>query len=122
MIKIKDSSVLYSLLRVPFDETLISVLVWLDDQYPGRVVITSGYRSGNSIHGTIPCRAVDLRSWIFKDPELRANYINHMWEYDHKRPDKKVCVYHDSGRGLHFHIQVHPNTKYKGGKNESYKI
>lgn len=112
MIKIKDSSVLYSLLRVPYDEMLITVLTWIDDQYPGHVVITSGYRpKDKGVHGTVPCRAVDIRSWVFKDPELRANYINHMWEYDYKRPKKQVAFYHDTGSGLHFHIQVHPNTR-----------
>ena len=114
MIRIKDSSILFNLLRVPYDGTLIDILVWLEEQYPGHVVFTSGFRSGDKgVHGTIPCRAVDLRSRIFKKPEEVANYINYHWEYDYKRPEIKVCVYHDSGQGPHFHIQVHPNTRLK---------
>ena len=115
MIKVKDSSVLYSLLRVPYDETLISILTWIDNEFPGRIIITCGYRPGDpKCHGTIPCRAVDIRSWIFKKPELRMNYINHVWQYDYKRPTMKVCVYHESKPGAddwHFHLQSHPNTR-----------
>jgi len=116
MISIKDKSVLYNIMRVPYDETLIGVIMWLDGQFPDRIIITSGYRPGSGVHGTTPCRAVDIRSWIFKDPELRANYINHAWEYDYERPNKLVCLYHESKPGAddwHFHIQVHKNTRLR---------
>ena len=124
MIRVKDSSVLFSLLRVPYDEMLMSVLIWIDDQYPGMIVITCGYRPGDpKCHGTVPCRAVDLRSWVFKDPELACNYINHVWEYDFKRPHMKVADVHPNrgASGTHIHIQVHPNTRLrkeeKNGQN-----
>lgn len=117
MIRLKDSSVLYSLGRVPYDEMLLTILTWIDDQYPGMVVMTCGYRPGDpGVHGTIPCRGTDIRSWVFKNPELVRNYINHMWEYDFKRPDMQVCVYHESKPGAddwHFHIQVHSNTRLR---------
>ena len=56
---------------------------------------------------------VDLRSWIYTEPEALAKDINNKWAYDPKRPMMDVCVFHDSGEGEHFHIQVHPNTKRK---------
>jgi len=112
MISVKDKSVLASLLMVEYDETLIDILMWLIDEYPERVVFTCGHRaSDKGIHGTIPCRAVDLRSWTFRSPDRAANYINMVWEYDPKRPEMTVALFHDSGEGPHFHIQSHPNTR-----------
>ena len=114
VISIKDKSVLYSLLAVEYDETLIDILMWLADEYPERIIITCGYRPGDKgVHGTIPCRGVDLRSRIFKSPDRVVNYINLVWEYDHTRPEKKVALFHDVGKGYHFHIQTHPNTRRK---------
>ena len=112
MISIKDKSVLASLLMVEYDEALIDILMWLIDEFPDRIVFTCGYRAGDKgVHGTIPCRAVDLRSWTFRSPDRAANYINMVWEYDHKRPEKKVAVFHDSGSGFHFHVQVCSRTR-----------
>ena len=112
MISVKDKSVLFSLLSVEYHETLIEILVWLVGEYPENLVITCGYRPGDSgVHGTMPCRAVDLRSWTFKAPDRVCNYINMVFEYDYKRPEMKVALFHDVGKGLHFHIQVHPNTR-----------
>ena len=112
MISIKDKSVLFSLMIVEYDEKLIDILSWLIDEYPERIVFTCGYRPGDKgIHGTLPCRAVDLRSWTFSRPERVANYINMVWEYDFKRPDMQVALFHNAGSGLHFHIQCHANTR-----------
>ncbi|MEE8382232.1 MAG: hypothetical protein V3R78_10220 [Thermodesulfobacteriota bacterium] len=45
-----------------------------------------------------------------------AEYLNWMYTYDPKRPEKKVCLLHSvEGRGGdHFHIQIHPNTVLNG--------
>jgi len=112
MTSIKDKSVVFSLLSVEYNQKLISVLMWLIDEYPEQVVFTSGYRPGDKgVHGTLPCRAVDIRSWVFKRPDRLCNYINFVWEYDYKRPAMKVAVFHDVGSGPHVHLQVHVNTR-----------
>ena len=117
MISIKDRSVLISLLQAEYDETLIDIIAWLAVEYPERIVITCGYRAGDKgVHGTKPCRGIDIRSWTFKHPKRVANYINLEWEYDYKRPHKVVAYVHDSGSGIHFHIQCHSNTRRRKSK------
>jgi len=112
MICIKDKSVLLSLLSIEYDPKLIEILTWLAGKYPEQIIITCGYRAGDKgVHGTIPCRAVDIRSWTFKHPDRVTNYINYEWVYDSERPGKKVAIFHDAGSGLHIHLQVHRNTR-----------
>ena len=114
MISIKDSSVLISLLHAEYDNILIDIIVWLVGEYPGRIVFTCGYRPGDKgVHGTNPCRGMDIRSRNFKHPDKVANYINYEWIYDPKRPEKKVAIFHDAGKkgNLHIHLQSHPNTR-----------
>ncbi len=74
--------------------------------------ITSLYRindTGN--HGQLPLRAVDLRCRDILFGKPIESYINANWVYDPDRPQMKACLIHDSGGGLHFHIQVHPKTE-----------
>jgi hypothetical protein len=114
--KIKNTMVLAGLLAKPFDRRLIMVLLWFLQEF-GKMTMTEGWRDKrhpNDLHGTDPVRAIDLRSWEFKNPTLVAAKINSTWEYDPARPTKQVCVYHDVGEGAHFHIQVHPKTRMKG--------
>ena len=112
MIPIKDSSVLISLLQTEYDSILIDIIVWLSHEFPNRIVITCGYRPGDpGVHGTNPCRGIDIRSWTFKHPAKKVNYINLCWEYDSERPHKRVAIFHDVGLGSHLHIQSHPNTR-----------
>lgn len=51
-------------------------------------------------------RAVDLRTNDMKAGMVEdiAEVVNRI-TYDPKRPDKKTCVYHDVGKGIHFHLQ-----------------
>jgi len=115
VISIKDRSVLFSLLSSEYHETLIGILMWLAGEYPGRIVLTCGYRPGDKgVHGTKPCRGIDIRSRIFKRPDRVANYINMAWQYDPERPNKKVAIFHDAGSGNHIHLQCHANTKRRG--------
>lgn len=73
---------------------------------------TSLYRIGDKgVHGTLPLRGLDLRCRYGFLGILIQDYINKNWQYDPKRPDMKCCLFHDTGRGLHLHIQTHPNTK-----------
>lgn len=78
------------------------------------MMVTCAYRKKrhpNDLHGTNPVRAKDIRSWCYDKPTQVVNVINKVWEYDYKRPGKKVAVYHNSGEGYHIHLQVHPNTR-----------
>ena len=110
MIGIKDTSVLVSVL-VSFHPTLIDLIIWLTDTY-GRTVITCGHRPNDSgVHGTNPCRGLDIRSWVFTNPLKITQHINEEWKYDFERPEINCAVFHDSGSGKHIHLQVHDNTR-----------
>ena len=110
----KNLNILENILTVPWHPTLISVLKWLRVRYhTGQLVITSAYRKDDQgVHGTIPLRGFDLRSYIFENPKAICDDINMNWIYDPKRPEMKACLLHDIGKGIHFHVQVHPNTLY----------
>ena len=51
-------------------------------------------------------RAIDLRSRDLKDEQCMEliNYMNLMFPYGKKQFQTMIC--HDSGPGLHFHVQV----------------
>ena len=93
---------------------MVELLWWLE----GRVelILTSAYRKNkihakdSGIHAVLPIRAVDLRSWIFKNPHKIEKLINDNWIYDPKRPGLECAVLHNSGQGSHFHLQTHDNT------------
>ena len=78
--------------------------------------ITCGKREGDpSVHGTVPLRALDIRCRDLCLGECVENWINELWEYDPSRPDKAVCWCHDTGQGMHLHLQVHPKTRRRSG-------
>jgi len=111
MIAIKDVSVLMQVLTMEYHPKLILIMSWLTTMYD-RTVITSAYRGGDKgVHGTDPCRGIDIRSWVFSNPRKVTDKINLTWEYDPDRPDKRVGIYHDIGSGEHIHLQVHDNTE-----------
>lgn len=77
----------------------------------GAVRVTSFHRPDNlGVHGTFPCRAIDLRSRSAHIAEATANVVNDTWTYDPARRNKKVAIAHDVGGGMHLHLQVHDNT------------
>lgn len=108
-IRVKDIQVLQGMIVVPWHPTLIRMLAWFDKEFPNKIMFTSAFREGGGVHGTNPLRGVDLRSHEFTDPIRIRNYCNQEWDYG-KEP-YRVCVYHDSGRGVHFHLQVRNETK-----------
>jgi len=112
ILEFKDKEVLRNCFKNGWHPKLIEILVWTLENFSGSV-ITEGWRMAHAgdVHCTNPLRAFDLRSWVFKEPELVEQKINQAWEYDPNRPEKQVAWYHDSGQGKHFHIQVHPNTR-----------
>ncbi len=95
---------------------LIRVSLWILE-ITNEMVITSAFRprkihdDDSGIHTTDPLRAMDIRSYIYPKPEALRDRINRVWTYDPKRPELMVAFLHDTGLGIHFHIQVHDNTK-----------
>ena len=111
MILIKNPSVLKSLLSKNYHPLVIEIVLDVLS-IASEVVITEGWREGKGVHSTDPCRGIDLRSWIYSARKLKEiqDYINLRWTYDPKRPTMECCVVHDVGKGVHLHLQVHPNT------------
>ena len=120
-ISVKDSSVLRGLMERSYSPILIDIICWVADKYG--FVMTESYREKlhpNDLHGTIPVRANDLREWYYKTGIAKKieTEINERWEYDSSRPEMKCAWIHKNRKpdangnfGLHFHIQVHPNTR-----------
>ncbi len=114
MIRIKDTEIFSTLLSRIYHPVLIDIIIWLEETHEPdeKVIITSGYRGGDpGCHGTNPCRAIDIRSRTYKNPERIVEEINDRWIYDPARPEKKCAMVHDVGQGKHIHFQVHPNTR-----------
>ena len=111
MIRFKSDSVKKSYYGHTSHHKLKELVVWLCDRQD--VLITQGYEKRNyvSVHSMIPFRGVDIRSWIYDNPQSIVDDINKHWDYDSKRPEKKCAMYHDVGRGKHIHLQVHDNTE-----------
>ena len=81
----------------------------------GLSVITSAYRPGDSgVHGQIPLRGIDLRCRSAAVGNYIANFVNNRYIYDPKRPKKKCALCHNTGKGLHIHLQSHPRTSKRG--------
>jgi len=134
-IQIKNEDVLFGLQEKRHDPILCRVIRWWVRTFDG-IMITESWRPkkhDNDLHGVIPVRANDVRSHDFAEPELAAEECNRNWQYDPKRPDMQVCVFHavcptcgtrhsppyrikcdkcgaDITYNWHFHIQTHPNT------------
>lgn len=114
MIQISNYKILKSLMLNTFHPKLIALAIWTLHRI-SNFCITSAFRENDKgVHGTIPCRALDIRSRTFSDPESITNDINDHWVYDPERPNLKCALYHDVGQGPHIHLQVHPNTQYLG--------
>ena len=114
----KDMKVLGNMFKVTWHEILISLVKWLFVRYSkDTIIVTCAYekRDYGSVHSMNPLRGLDLRSRVFEDPFQIESDINKHWQYDPQRTDMKVCLYHDTGRGKHFHLQVHPRTIHLGG-------
>ena len=109
-IRIKNASVFLELIEKPMHPKLKTVLTWLMSKRD--VYITCGHekREYASVHSTDPLRGIDIRSWIYEDPQKVADEINEAWVYDPDRPEKTVALYHNSGRGKHIHLQACNST------------
>jgi hypothetical protein len=112
---IKDANVLKGLMEYRFEPVLIEIIAAMARDHG--IVITESYRPKkhiNDLHGTIPVRAIDARSWCYPDKmayEIRHE-INTRWIYDPNRPDMECAIIHQvNGGAIHFHIQVSENTR-----------
>jgi len=120
-LEFKSAEVFRNFTLVPLHFKMQNLLLWLGDK-EYQLIVTSAYRRKSvhkndpRIHRTNPLRAIDLRSWNFGSPFVVAGEINEAWEYDLYRPKLMCCVYHDVGLGKHFHLQVHENTRLRGGE------
>ena len=114
----KSHKVLIGTLTHAWHPKLIELLLWLTVRH-SHLTITSAYRekpihsSDSGIHSSIPLRAFDLRSRDFEDPVKVRNDINQHCIYDPDRPWLNVAIYHNSGMGFHFHLQIHENSKVR---------
>ena len=110
-IEIKNTAVFQEILSSIYHPKLISMLCWIIDT-AGIVYLTSGYRLGDTgVHGTIPCRGMDIRSRIYVSPRALCVRINAIWKYDpDRRPEKRCALIHGMSGNKHIHLQVHPKT------------
>ena len=102
----------------PFSPALIEILHHIIEHHGA--VVTETYRPqyhSNDLHGVLPVRAVDIRSWCYPGQgnfyiHTIADQVNGLWQYDPSRTSKKVFIVHGNRNsiGIHAHIQVHPNT------------
>lgn len=96
------------------DLTLRELIKSVEDITGFEFTITSLYRlNDDGNHGQLPLRAMDLRCRSYSQGAAIEEYVNDTWIYDPNRSTKKCCIIHDTGHGLHFHFQVHPNTVRK---------
>lgn len=123
-IGIKTNYVLKGLMERRFSPLLIQIILELSEKYG--IFITESYRKKkhpNDLHGTQPVRAIDLRVTCYFDsvvPEI-SKYVNTRWIYDPDREDMKCLIVHDSGQGIHAHVQVHHKTRRRQyGNNNNY--
>lgn len=116
-IVIKDVNVLRGLFEKEYDPILIDIACYVSDKYG--IVITESFREKlhpGDLHGTEPeVRAFDLREWVYTKTFAKEieDDINAKWIYDPERPHMKCAWIHENRktRGVHFHIQTHPNTR-----------
>ena len=93
------------------DKTLRDIVTEFEDETGIELTVTSLYRINDTgVHGQLPLRGVDFRMRDSDFGKLAEQKINSKWSYDPQRPHKKCAVFHDVGRGIHLHIQAHPNT------------
>jgi hypothetical protein len=112
MITVKDHKVLKGLLEVTWHKKMMALALWCAFRY-SQFCITSGWREGDpGVHGTIPCRGMDMRSTVFSEPGKIVDDINSHWEYDPTRPLKHCALLHNVGSGVHIHLQVGDSTIY----------
>lgn len=110
-LEFKSENVFRNYHVVPHHFNLTEFEWWWLNEF-GEAVVTSAYRYGDKgVHGQNPLRALDLRSWIYSNPKGMERYVNSVWVYDPKGPEKKCLILHNvRNKGIHFHLQVSDAT------------
>ena len=116
----KNVTVLKRAHRVGWHPILLEVYLFLEYDFTeyaeGELLLTSTWRPApihpkdSRMHMTEPLRAFDIRSRHIEHPVALRNRINKRWTYDPFRSKYRVAMYHNTGQGWHFHVQVHDRT------------
>lgn len=113
---IKDDESFWPMFKSLYHKKMPILMSWVWKETDAYAYITSTFRPDKvgekpSVHGTTPCRGLDLRSWDLVEgiPEKIRDHVNSEWIYDPQRPEKMVCKYHKN----HLHFQVHDNTRMR---------
>lgn len=97
------------------DKQLRKMALWAEAETGLKFTVTSLFRIDDTgVHGTLPLRGLDFRCRSLEIGISIEALINKFWIYDPKRPGKKCCLLHGHDTDLHFHLQVHPNTEFRG--------
>lgn len=113
-IKVKNIDILDQLMNGIYHWKLLLIANFLIGKiaYYGAIpTITSAFRHGDKgVHGV--GRGLDFRSREMTEDQINQICfdINSRWQYDPDRPEKVCLLFHDTGKGPHLHLQVHPNT------------
>jgi hypothetical protein len=119
MINFSSDKIAHNFCDYAIHAKLTDIILWVD-HLMGEVVITSArrhrkiHKKDSGIHLTNPLRAVDVRYYIYNDPQHLVDLLNNNFIYN-ERSDKKVAIFHDSGMGKHIHLQCHDMTLKVGG-------
>lgn len=93
------------------DLNLRKIAVAIAEEFRDKT-ITSLFRIDDpGVHGALPLRGLDFRCLTKQHGREVENWVNKRWRYDSDRPMMKCCMCHDVGRGIHLHLQTHPNTR-----------
>jgi len=105
---------------------VMDIAVFVEEKFGKNIIPTSIYRpykgDKHSVHNV--WRGFDFRSRIFTKEEIDeiVKYVNNKYIYDPLRPHYKVAIYHNVGKGWHFHIQVHPRTERRKNNGRQRNI
>ena len=120
----KDTA-LWTLAEVPIHVKLRFFLEWILKELTAQgyeeVFWSSFFRiktpGESGVHNTKPCRAADffVVGMSTRPAERFAEYVNNRWEHGGisrvTGEPFKVLIWHDTGRGFHFHAQVRDETR-----------
>jgi len=97
------------------DSKLRKLVTWLEDSTGFEFTETSRFRmNDDGVHGQLPVRGIDFRNRSREVGISIEAWVNKFWIYNPKRPQLKCCLLHGDGPNLHLHLQVHPNTEFRG--------
>ncbi|MBA7545823.1 hypothetical protein ES705_38201 [subsurface metagenome] len=119
-----EDSAIWTLMRVHPHRKLLVVWSWilrrLEEKGCREVVWSSFHRpkvpGESGIHDTDPCRSLDWYpvGWSLEETQEFEEETNLNWVYGKDNPKTgkpyQVIMWHDVGRGPHFHTQVRDET------------